>query len=310
MKNKLLSKILGVGVAASTVIALGGAFLASPAAADTTKWTTINTPSQEDYVIVPGADIYDYAVGGEDGSIVYAVGEINPIDGMFDIDFTAGGLVIEATGDEAVVAITIDADGTVSGLDGVYYGEATIGDVLTGLYGQISFTATITDNDPGPDTVHMEGYLYVDPTDAGQVALLAALVSASPIDVQEGTACIDDWDLEWNTGTVALTDGSLGVPKVWKSTDGGVTWDDITDDVMDADNLPGPFMWLMNGGVAVAPDDEEWVAICGEVYTESDPQAVAVVATKDGGDNWDYAGDLEDTGSDTMMVWPFDIDVS
>ena len=65
MKSKLISKILGIGVAAITVIALGGAFLsASPAAADTTKWTSINTPSWEDKVIVPGADIYHYAVGG------------------------------------------------------------------------------------------------------------------------------------------------------------------------------------------------------------------------------------------------------
>ena len=38
------------------------------------EWSIVNTPSWEDHVIEPGADIYDYAVAGDDGSIIYAVG--------------------------------------------------------------------------------------------------------------------------------------------------------------------------------------------------------------------------------------------
>ena len=96
-----------------------------------------------------------------------------------------------------------------------------------------------------------------------------------------------------------------------KSDDGGVTWSDITADVDDASNLPDPgtddefFSKLV--AVAVAPDDEDWVAVAG--YCE-DTNDVRVVASKDGGSNFSYAGDAEDTGYGTVFDVIFDLDVS
>lgn len=67
MKSKLISQILGWGVAAGMVAgSLASAFISSPVAADETKWTTVNTPSWTDHVIEPGSDIYHYAVDGKD----------------------------------------------------------------------------------------------------------------------------------------------------------------------------------------------------------------------------------------------------
>src|SRR5512137_786289 len=78
MKSKLISKILGIGVAASTVIALGGSFLvAAPAAADTTKWSSIETPSWTDGVILPASDILDYDISGDDGNTIYVIAEVD-----------------------------------------------------------------------------------------------------------------------------------------------------------------------------------------------------------------------------------------
>ena len=78
MKSNLISKMLGIGVAASTVIALAGAlFTAAPVAADTTKWTTINTPSWEDGVILPANNILDYDISGEDGNTIYVIAEVD-----------------------------------------------------------------------------------------------------------------------------------------------------------------------------------------------------------------------------------------
>ena len=48
-----------------------------PAAADTTEWSTINTPSWEDGVILPASDILDYDISGEDGNTIYVVAEVD-----------------------------------------------------------------------------------------------------------------------------------------------------------------------------------------------------------------------------------------
>jgi photosystem II stability/assembly factor-like uncharacterized protein len=86
-----------------------------------------------------------------------------------------------------------------------------------------------------------------------------------------------------------------------KSTDGGVTWTDITAKVTSATNLPvGLFTSLTH--VAVAPDDEDWVAVAG-IYNGL-PQ---VVASKDGGDNFSYTGDMTDTAP---MIFAWDLAVS
>ncbi|MFC1956710.1 hypothetical protein ACFLVY_00210 [Chloroflexota bacterium] len=92
-----------------------------------------------------------------------------------------------------------------------------------------------------------------------------------------------------------------------KSTDGGVTWTDITDNVQGAANLPAEFNALL--GVAVAPDDEDWVAVIGW-NSPSVPSEYSVVASKDGGDNFSYTGDMEDTGAPSVFDYYYDIAVS
>jgi len=93
-----------------------------------------------------------------------------------------------------------------------------------------------------------------------------------------------------------------------KSTDGGVTWSDITANINDAANLPAPGLTSLVA-VSVATDDEDWVAVAG--YQASG--IVQVMASKDGGDNFAYAGDIEDTYTGTDMISGsaiFDMDVS
>jgi hypothetical protein len=94
-----------------------------------------------------------------------------------------------------------------------------------------------------------------------------------------------------------------------KSTDGGVTWTDISQNVADAANLPEIFYNLV--AVAVAPDDEDWIAVAGYAWG-SLPRQPMVVASKDGGDNFSYAGDMIDTGPapDSYMTWIYDMAVS
>ena len=93
-----------------------------------------------------------------------------------------------------------------------------------------------------------------------------------------------------------------------KSTDGGHSWKDITENVQDAVNLPGDWGFDMLIGVAVAPDDDDWLAVFG--YSDEGDVPVKVVASKDGGSNFSYAGDVKDTGYGTAMDIVFDIHVS
>jgi hypothetical protein len=92
-----------------------------------------------------------------------------------------------------------------------------------------------------------------------------------------------------------------------KSEDGGVTWTDITDNVIDAANLPsGDFEALV--AVAVAPDNEDWLALAG--YTTGATYPVWVVASKDGGTNFSYTGDVTDADSGDSIATVYDLAVS
>ena len=81
MKTKTISRILGWGLASGLGFASMAGMLvtATPAAAGEVEWGTVSTPSWTDNVIVPGSDIYHYAVA-PDGDTVYAVGAINSVD--------------------------------------------------------------------------------------------------------------------------------------------------------------------------------------------------------------------------------------
>ena len=56
--------------------ALALTLCASPvlAADDTSEWSKVSTPTEEDLVILPGSDIIDYAVAGPYGTTLYAIG--------------------------------------------------------------------------------------------------------------------------------------------------------------------------------------------------------------------------------------------
>jgi len=195
MQNKLISKILGVGLALGLTFSLGAAFIASPAAqADEMEWGPVNTPSWDDMVILPASDIIDYAVGEDEGDVIYSVLELSS----------------ECT--EVGHSFEYDDDG--------------------------------------------------DP--------------------------LEEW------GNFALV----------KSDDGGVTWSDITENVIDASSLPSlivepdnsylPILTL----VAVAPDDDDWLAVAGYYWDSVDAMGYVpfVVASEDGGDNFTYAHDVEAGG--------------
>ncbi|MDD5511236.1 MAG: hypothetical protein PHI12_10555 [Dehalococcoidales bacterium] len=209
MKTKLISKILGVGLTLGLVFSLGAAFIASPAAqADEMEWGPVGTPSWDDMVILPSSDILDYAVGGDEGDIVYAILELNA--GCTEVGYF---------------------------------------------------------NDPDPLT--------------------------------EG-----EDDEGWSTWALV------------KSDDGGVTWSDITENVVDASSLPFESWEIVSLNlVASAPDDDDWIAVAG--YFDNDsvgstlipnpnhPSGVNVVpfvvASEDGGDNFTYAHPVVD-GAENMVT--------
>jgi hypothetical protein len=121
------------------------------------------------------------------------------------------------------------------------------------------------------------------------------------LELDEDCPCTD------STGYIGSScdDFDIGFALV-KSTDGGVTWSDITAKVTGAANLPAEgFNYLVC--VSVAPDDEDWVAVAGYQCDTGDPM---VVASKDGGSNFTYTGDMMDSTNGTVLESIFDLDVS
>jgi len=151
-------------------------------------------------------------------------------------------------------------------------------------------------------------------------ALLNVLINAEDV----ATVDCGDWELDririelWENvaRTVYINEVEINgnktcnpiepTPMVFSSGDAGVTWSDITDTVQDASDLPNPFVNFQYGGVAIAPDNEDWIAIAG-IDTEGD---CVVVASEDGGSTFTYTGAMTDATSSTSMVTMYDIDVS
>jgi len=341
MKIRKLKGALGIGLTVGVVFAMIGVVLAAPAAADLTKWTTVNTPSWADHVIEPGSDIHDYAVA-PDGDTIYAIGAISSLvqPDRGSNTMISGSFTMNGTGTVTIEAISTGANG-VAEVSGTLYGDACYlnGDFVIaepcfgGTFAISGTDVTVTngepvltgyiDGDPDPgeyagvvDTLTFSGYVYGNVTASGD-----GIDTTSAIAPQ--TMCVDNEELQsFISGVVTLTGTALyAEPRVWKSTDGGVSWDDITGDVQAAASIPGPFSALTNySAVAVAPDDGDWVAIAGQMCNQNlndssgpgfaDYNAPGVVASKDGGDNWSYAGDMVDTSHSTWMATIFDMDVS
>ncbi len=72
------SRAIYIIIALALAISLAG-IAAVPSNTDAdpglTKWTKVTTPSEVDQTIEPGSNLYDFAVGGAEGDVVYVIGE-------------------------------------------------------------------------------------------------------------------------------------------------------------------------------------------------------------------------------------------
>jgi len=107
-------------------------------------------------------------------------------------------------------------------------------------------------------------------------------------------------------------------PRLWKSEDSGVSWDDLADNIWDADGLPANFNSSTGACyfnyVACAKDDPDFVAVAvldrsgSGSATDYCNFTQAVVISDDGGDNFAWTGDISD-GAATLNC-TFDMKVS
>ena len=337
MKNKRISKILGWGLSSGLIFASVAAIFVSPAVADEVEWGKVNTPSWADHVIEPGSDIYGYDIDGDDGDFIVAVGAVNGSDdddggsfqgltGSFYTDPGDGSVTVTKVTDTSYT-FSGTAEGNACYLSGDF--TAVLNVEVAGLFG-FGFTgndawAVITGTTTAT-TMTFSGMLYIDPGDA---PLVDAFHENSPYTFGDDWFCVDNWQVSspsaW--GDFVINYGQFTEPRVWTSDDGGVTWSDITADVQDSANLPGPFIQFGYGGVAIAPDDPDWLVISGGIF---DPALIgiadaggaglplsgalvgvpATVASKDGTSDFSFAGDMVDPDNGTRMALIYDVDVS
>jgi len=138
-----------------------------------------------------------------------------------------------------------------------------------------------------------------------------------------GTPNTDDWTVAPNSSITAIAtipggeviyvvgsghdDNDLcedNNPRLWKSEDSGMTWDDLADNVWDDDtDLPTNFTSgnsdVSFNYVACAKDDSDFLAVAlvdDKDTSDFCDDEQAVVISDDGGDNFAYTGPIDDDG--------------
>ncbi|MBE9513065.1 MAG: hypothetical protein IMY77_03290, partial [Chloroflexi bacterium] len=363
MKTKRISKLLGWGLSIAVVLSLGLAALPVGAQGEM-EWATVTTPSWDDYVILPDSDILDYAVGSDDGSIVYAVtsprielaaagngnaewSTLHPTAGTYSAKLTGG---TQTGGDYAAVSLPGGGMLLSAVTQFVYNYYFVSAGALNGGPHMCFYTHDITDGETAEISLYSGGsgpplgqsatagahtttitgatpgfFWYGSETTFGgcteglpNMYTLTAFQAAGDFAANH---VIDRIQIEygwWGAGDAtepAYVDGVSinGVtcdpiepsPMLFNSDDGGVTWTDITEELQDAANLPADFTRLTH--VAVAPDDEDWLAVAGVEYVGGTPM---VVASQDGGGEFSFAGDMLDTTTSTWMAVVYDLAIS
>jgi len=107
-------------------------------------------------------------------------------------------------------------------------------------------------------------------------------------------------------------------PRLWKSEDSGVTWDDLADKVWDADNLPPSFNSTTSylNYVACAGDDSDFVAVAlldtsaAASSLDYGNMVQAVVISDDGGDNFAWTHDITDSTANSTLDCIFSMVIS
>jgi len=120
----------------------------------------------------------------------------------------------------------------------------------------------------------------------------------------------------WDDNEITGNASDYG-PRLWKTEDSGVTWDDIASKVWDADSLDKAIFnsstsWF--NYVACAHDDPDFMAVAivndnGGTPTLCD-DTQAVVISDDGGDNFYWTRDISDSAANSTLKCVFDMEIS
>lgn len=96
--------------------------------------------------------------------------------------------------------------------------------------------------------------------------------------------CLTSGYQHWSDGENVQNDQL--VPRLWKSSDAGMSWKDCTSEVQDADGIPSGEEFVFFSAIAAAPDDSEFVIVAGY----DDDYEVMIAGSTDGADEFSIAG--------------------
>jgi len=180
---------LGRHMARALLIALAMTIVGTPTAisADSSEWSRVSTPTEDDLVILPGSDVIDFAVAGCAGDTLYAIG--------------------------------------------LWYDE-----------------------------------------------------------------CLDPGDYQYWADGENVQNERL-VPRLWKSSDSGMSWEDCTAAIQDAGNMPAGEEFVFLSAVAAAPDDADFVIVAGY----DDDYEVMIAGSTDGAEEFTLAG-CGDIGGEVLCL--------